>query len=870
MTPMQQQYQTIKQQYTDAVVMFRLGDFYETFFDDAELVSRVLGITLTGRGKGEDRYAMAGIPHHALPNYLPKLVAENIKVVIADQTEEAVPGKLVERKITKIITPGTITDENSLDSSKNNFIAAIYITSIGDRTVYNVAYSDLTTGEFKVFNTNSDLVLKNEINKIHPSEVLYAENQKEDVLKHIQGFSVSLPPSILKTDFDELLRQTLSVQSLKAFGMHEDEDIIIPAGLVIWYLQDSQRSELKHIKSIDRYQYSDYMQLDPETIRNLELLNSNSEFGRSDQRSELAVKVSLFGVLNEAATPMGKRMLRSTIIRPFVNADMIQDRLDSVEFFFNEPILRDTVRDALWNVYDLERLAGKIGYGNAHPKDILSLAQSLQYSIDTCRTIHQHTRDLPRRINHLLSSVNYEEIESVIKTITDTIHEHASVAINEGGIFADGYNLEVDELRNITHNSKQILADIQKRETEATGIPSLKISYNNVFGYYIEVTNTHKDKVPDRFVRKQTLANAERYITQELKELEEKILTSEDKLIKLEMNLYIAFREQLAQYITHMQSMCKVISEIDLIASFAHVAKQYRFIKPILSSSNELHIANGRHPVVERLVDTFVANDTKFDEDDIVHILTGPNMSGKSTYIRQVALLMLMAHMGSFVPADSFIFSICDRVFTRVGAADNLAKGESTFMVEMIETANILNNATEKSLVILDEVGRGTSTYDGVAIAWSIVEYIKNHTKSKTLFATHYHELTALAEQPGIENYTVQVLEKDGEIFFQHKIIDGSASKSYGVHVAKLAGVPAEVVQRADEILKSFEGTEIDREAIHRVDSSKSEAMSNEHGAMGKKSKNKEQKTKKAHSSTLKAQTPKRPKRIHPEQMSLI
>lgn len=839
MTPMQQQYQQIKSQYKDAVVLFRLGDFYESFYEDAELLSRVLGITLTGRGKDEARYAMAGIPYHALPNYLPKLVAENIKVVIADQVEEATPGKLVDRKITKIITPGTITDENSLDSSKNNYVAALYITTIHQKQVYNVAFSDLTTGEFKVFHTNSALVLKNEINKIHPSEVLVTESQKQDVLALSPGFITTIPDKILKIDLNEMLCQTLSVQSLKAFGIYEDDDIIIPAGLIIWYLKESQRSELKHIKTIERFQYSDFMQLDPETIRNLELVSSAS----GDP------KISLYGILNDTTTPMGRRLLHNTILRPFLNQEMIQDRLDSVDFFVSESMLREQTREMLSNIYDIERLSGKIGYGSVNPRDFFSLAESMQLALDVCRLIHQHTQILPRRLEYLVRTLNYEEIQNIIELIKSTIHPDAPVVTNEGGIFVDGYHTEVDEIRNVQKNIKQILAELQQREIQSTGISSLKIAYNSVFGYYIEVTNSNKDKVPESYIRKQTLANAERYITQELKELEERILTGEDRLIKLEQRLFISFKEKLAEYIQIMQLLCKVISEIDVIISFAHTAKKNRYIKPEISSIKETKIENGRHPVVEKLVQDFVANSTIFEDTQLVHILTGPNMSGKSTYIRQVALLVLLAHMGSFVPADSMKFSLCDRVFTRVGAADNLAKGESTFMVEMIETANILHNATEKSLVILDEVGRGTSTYDGVAIAWSIVEHITNHIKSKTLFATHYHELTALDSQKGIKNYTVQVLEKDGEIYFQHKIIEGSASKSYGVHVAKLAGVPADVVVRAGEILESFEGE--DKEVKGQMLNDKSK------------------KTKPtAHSS--KPNSPPRPSKIHPEQMSLI
>ncbi|MEO7737359.1 MAG: DNA mismatch repair protein MutS, partial [Candidatus Dojkabacteria bacterium] len=777
---MQEQYNRIKSETPGTVVLFRMGDFYETFDEDAELVSRVLGITLTSRGKNENRQPLAGIPYHALPTYMPRLVEAGLKIAIADQMETPVPGKLVEREITKIITPGTILDENSLDASKNNYIASIYVLN----NIFGLAFCDLTTGEFKSFSTNSESVLKNELKKINPSEIICADCHFENLnklnprrLEKLLDSKFNLKKSV------QTLENQFKVNSLKGFGFNVTQDstikdsrpeeiaIVTAAGALISYLIECQRGDIKHIRGIQSYAYNDYMKLDFETIRNLELLFTNS--GTDSP--------TLYSVINKCVNPMGKRKLRSWILNPLINPDIISERHESVEFFYNQPQLLSRLRDTLYKIADVERIVGRIGVGSANPKDLVGLKNSLVNIIELSKSLS--AQELSTRLKYLMNELKNERINEVIKIIDESIDNEPATLINNGGIIKIGFNAEVDELRNLRSNSKQILAEIQKREIERTDITNLKISFNNVFGYYIEVTTSHLSKVPDDYIRKQTLANAERYITQELKELEVKILSAEEKLIKLEQELYIQIRAKLADYSQTLLAVGNAIAELDVFLDFAFIAREFNYAKPeileviaseasqshkphsngITTSSstprNDFHLTDGRHPVVERLVEKFIPNTTEFGEKSVIHILTGPNMSGKSTYIRQVALIALMAQIGSFVPAKEYKFNIIDRIFTRVGASDNLSKGESTFMVEMTETANILNNATEKSLIILDEVGRGTSTYDGVAIAWSIVEFIQDKIKAKTLFATHYHELISLEEKySDIKNYNIKVV----------------------------------------------------------------------------------------------------------------
>lgn len=800
MTPMQEQYIKIKSEYQGYVVLFRLGDFYETFNEDAVIISKVLGITLTSRGKDENRTPLAGIPYHALPNYMPKMVDAGLKVVIAEQMEEAVPGKLVERRVTKVITPGTVTDENSLDSSKNNFIACFYRYNNKKSLTYLLAYSDLTTGYLQVFSTDSVNQLRLELNKINPAEVITAESDVEFLSKIYSKKVEKIEISIFEFNYSlEILLNQLGVLSLKGFGISDDDPVVIVAGVLIKYLKDCQKGELKHIKSIKKQIYTDYMQLDLETIRNLELLYSSNNDNHT-----------LYDVLNSCSTSMGKRNLRKWIIYPLINKDKLKDRLESVDSFFKNPILVSDVISILNSIFDIERIAGRIGMGSALPRDLIALKNSLANSLNLINLLKECTDS--NRIKFLVSTVLptdnmlNKKLKEVISTINLSIDDEPSSSLSDIGVIKSGYNKEVDEIRELRNNSKKILTQIQQKEVKETGITSLKISFNQVFGYYIEVTKTHINKIPSHYIRKQTLANAERYITQELKELEEKILSSEDRLLKLEQSLFQEVRVKIAECIPEILEIAEIIAEIDCFVSLAKVAKENRYVKPVLKDNSTLSIKNSRHPIVERLVAKFTPNTTIFSDESLIHILTGPNMSGKSTYIRQVALVTLMAQIGSFVPAESMEFSIVDRIFTRVGASDNLSKGESTFMVEMNETANILNNATERSLIVLDEVGRGTSTYDGVAIAWSIIEFIYKSIKAKTLFATHYHELINLESiHKGISNFNVEVLDVDGDILFKHKIIKGGTSKSYGVHVAKLAGIPAEVLNNAKSILIAFE-----------------------------------------------------------------
>ncbi len=838
MTPMQEQYQKIKSEYKDYIVLFRLGDFFEAFNDDAVSISKVLGITLTGRGTGEARYPMAGIPHHALKNYLPKLVEAGLKVAIADQVEEASAGKLVDRQITKIITPGTVIDENSLDSSKNNYIAGIFISENKDTYLFNLVYADLTTGLFRAFQTKNANILKAELHKINPSEVIIKEDQRSKIeIIYKNRLEPADSSYFNESESSQILKDQFQVSNFKGFGIDEKKDLINLAGSLVKYLKETQKTNIKHLKSIKLYDYSDHMQLDQETIRNLELIFPQSGMDFS---------ATVYNALNTCESAMGKRKLRHWILQPLINKEIIEQRLSTVEFFYQDKMFNSDIKDKLSQMSDLERIAGRIGVSSANPKDLVALKYTLNSTLNLIASLGSRDKS-SERIKYFLSLFNqsgkyFEIISLVIKLIDDSILETAPANFNEGGVIKDQYSPKVQELRNLQKNAKQILAEIQQKEIQSTGISSLKISFNQVFGYYIEVTKVHMDKVPGHYVRKQTLANAERYITEELKELESKILSAETELLKLEAEIFLNIREKISEYAKDLIEVGDILAEIDVLSNFGFISREYEYVKPQVSNGNKLVIKDGRHLVVERIVRNFIPNNVEFSEKSTIHLLTGPNMSGKSTYIRQVALIVLIAQIGCFVPASTMEWSIVDRVFTRVGASDNLSRGESTFMVEMNETANILNNATDKSLIILDEVGRGTSTYDGVAIAWSVVEFIARNLKAKTLFATHYHELTELEGSfEFIKNYNVAVSDKDGEITFQHQIVKGATNRSYGVHVAKLAGIPDEVINRANEILSGFEN--------------KSES---------------ESKIKNENSVSSKTQKPKTPKKIHPEQLGLM
>lgn len=780
---MQKQYSEMKQDNPDALLLFRLGDFYECFYADAELAAKVLGITLTGRGKDENRIPMAGIPYHALGNYLPKLLQAGIKVAIAEQTTPPGQGKLVERKIVKIYTPGTITDERSLQSSENNYLAAVFK---GSKT-WGVCFTDLSTGSLSYFEHPNHSVVSSELNRLQVKEIICAREQLPQVSEQISGLSSGRPD--FKNSF-EIVTKQFGTSSLKGFGIEENSPVVNALGGLLNYVADCQRTELNHLRTLRSYSLNSYMPLDAASIRNLELINFGNE-------------PSLLKVLDKCATPMGRRLLREYVLHPLISESAIEERLEGVDQLVQNSMVTDQIRIKLANVYDLERIAGRIGLSSANARDLVYLSRTLQ--------IIQEIGKLPAPSCKLLDDTFEKlklssEVDETAKLIDLAINPEPPLTITEGNIIQSSYSGEVAELRELTQNSKQVIAEIQQREIARTGITTLKVGFNNVFGYYLEVTKAQADKVPKDFVRKQTLANAERFITEELKVLETKILNAESKLTQLEYELFCEVRSKVTAILSKLQEVAQAVALLDVLTNFAHVARENNYVRPKIVTSEKLTIVGGRHPVIEQLPNlNFVSNDTNLDSKNKIVILTGPNMSGKSTFIRQVALITLMAQIGSFVSAERMEFSLVDRIFTRVGAHDNLSRGESTFMVEMNETANILNNASNKSLIILDEVGRGTSTYDGVAIAWSIVEYIQKTLKARTLFATHYHELIKLDELPGIINYRVKVSEKAGHIEFTHQIEPGNTDRSYGVHVAKLAGIPKAVIDRATDILQSFE-----------------------------------------------------------------
>ncbi len=828
MTPMQEQYNQIKQSHPDEIVMFRLGDFYEMFNSDAETASKVLGLTLTGRGKNENRVPMAGIPHHALDTYLPRLVKAGYKAVIVDQLTEPKPGELVERGISKIYTPGTLTGDNMLDDSQNNYLVSIYIAN-DKQPIYGIAFVDISTGKLQVFETYDARAVASEINRLSPSEIIIPDNQQNQV--SVSSFhTITTARPAAEFDFDRAYQTSvaqLGTVNLKGYGIEDLPAAISALGGLFSYIQDCQKTDLNHLKQVSVYPVGDYMHLDEATIRNLELLWPSRGTD---------VSATVYTSLNYCQTNMGRRKLRDWLLHPYVKSEPLLQRWQAVNDLFTDPVFTAKLRDLLNGIADVERIVSKIGVGSANARDVIGLQTSLERMQALATALEGYSGQLGQRLSYILNSLRNSPLTAeIIDLISNSIEPEPPAVITEGGLIRTGYSPEVDELRQLRRGGKETLAAIQAREIDRTGISSLKVSYNQVFGYYIEITKTHAAKVPDDYVRKQTLTNAERYITPELKEWEDKIINAEDKLMRLEYEIFVAIRSQIAQHATELLFLADIVAELDTFANFAYVAKQFKYCLPELvdTDSAQLLVSNGRHPVIERLQDKFTANDVEFDDDTEMIILTGPNMSGKSTFIRQTALIVLLAQVGSFVPADSMKFSLADRIFTRVGASDNLSRGESTFMVEMNETANILNNATKDSLIILDEVGRGTSTYDGVAIAWAIVEFLHQQIHARTLFATHYHELIALAEQfPEIKNYHVQVTEAGEKILFTHKIKPGSTSRSYGVHVAEMAGVPKQVVSRANEILGKFEG---------------------------------EQKP-----AASKSPQPPKPKRINPEQMSLI
>ena len=800
LTPMMKQYMQTKEEYKDCILFYRLGDFYEMFFDDALTASKELEITLTGKNCGlEERAPMCGIPYHAVDSYLNRLVSKGYKVAICEQVEDPKTAKgIVKREVIRVVTPGTNLDTQGLDETKNNYIMCIVY--MADR--YGLSVADVTTGEYLVTELDSQTKLMDELYKFMPSEIVcneafYMSGLDLDDLKNRLHMAIY---SLEAWYFDDALcRETLQhfkVASLEGIGLSDYECGMIASGALLKYLEETQKNSLSHMSRLTRYATGNYMVLDSATRRNLELV----ETLREKQK-----RGSLLWVLDKTKTAMGARTLRKYVEQPLIDKKSIVKRLDAVAELKDNAICREEIREYLNPVYDLERLVGKITYQSANPRDLIAFQSSLSMLPSVKCILKDMESDLLKEI--------YEELdplEELCDLVGRAIQEEPPLAMKEGGIIKDGYNEEVDRLRKAKSEGKNWLADLETKEREKTGIKNLRIRYNKVFGYYLEVTNSFKDLVPDYYTRKQTLANAERYIIPELKELEDTILGAEDKLCALEYELYCEVRNTIAAELTRIQRTAKAVAKLDVIASLALVAERNNYVRPKINEKGVIDIRDGRHPVVEKMIpnDMFIANDTYLDDKkQRISIITGPNMAGKSTYMRQAALIVLMAQLGSFVPASSANIGLVDRIFTRVGASDDLASGQSTFMVEMNEVANILRNATSKSLLILDEIGRGTSTFDGLSIAWAVVEYISNSKLlgAKTLFATHYHELTELEGKiSNVNNYCIAVKEKGDDIVFLRKIVKGGADKSYGIQVAKLAGVPNPVINRAKEIVEEL------------------------------------------------------------------
>ena len=792
--------------YKDSILFYRLGDFYEMFFEDAKTVSRELELTLTGKDCGlSERAPMCGIPYHAAETYINRLIDKGYKVAICEQVEDPKTAKgIVKREVTRVVTPGTNLNMQELDEGKNNYLMAI--VCVGDH--FGVSTADITTGDCYVTEIDEERKLWDEINKFLPAEIIcndafLVSGVDVDDLRNRLHISVFALESWYFGD--DLCKQTLlehfKISSLEGLGLADYDSGVIAAGSLFRYLLDTQKNTMEHMNKIIPYTTDRYMVIDSSSRRNLELV----ETLREKQK-----RGSLLWVLDKTKTAMGARMLRNFVEQPLIDADAINERLDAVTELNMQAMLREEIREYLNPVYDLERLVSRISYRSANPRDLLAFKMSLEMIPHIKNLLANFTSPLLVRINEQMDG-----LEDLYTLLEASITEDPPLAVKEGGIIREGYNEQVDTYRNSKTQGKSWLAQLEAEEKEKTGIRNLKIKYNKVFGYYLEVTNSFKDLVPEYYTRKQTLTNAERYITPKLKELEDMILGAEDKLFALEYDLFCQVREKLAAQIPRIQETAKAIAQLDVYASLSVVAQRNNYVRPTVNTKGVIDIKNGRHPVVEKMInnDMFIANDTYLDNGSKrVSVITGPNMAGKSTYMRQTALIVLMAQIGSFVPAEKAKIGVVDRIFTRVGASDDLASGQSTFMVEMTEVANILRNATAKSLLILDEIGRGTSTFDGLSIAWAVIEHISN-TKllgAKTLFATHYHELTELEGKiPGVNNYCIAVKERGDDIVFLRKIVKGGADKSYGIQVAKLAGVPDSVLDRAKELVDELVHTDI-------------------------------------------------------------
>ena len=798
LTPMMKQFLDLKAKHPDAIMLFRCGDFYETYSTDAVVAADILGITLTKRnnGKGGQTIEMAGFPHHALDTYLPKLVRAGKRVAICDQLEDPkLAKKLVKRGITELVTPGVSINDNVLNYKENNFLAAVHF---GKGDICGVAFLDISTGEFLTSEGKPDYVDKL-LNNFAPKEVLF-ERGKRPMFEGNFGskfFTYELDDWVFtEATAREKLLKHFEVKNLKGFGVEHLTNGIIASGAILQYLILTQHTQIGHITSLSRIEADKYVRLDKFTVRSLELMDSMNDGGSS-----------LLSVIDRTISPMGARLLKRWLVFPLKEVKPINERLDAVEYFFRHPDFRQLIEEQLHRVGDLERILSKVAVGRVSPREVVALKVALQ-AIEPIKAACLEADNAS--LNRMGEQLNL--CQSVRDRIDHELNNDPPLLVNKGGVIRSGFNAELDELRRIAYSGKDYLLQIQQRESEQTGIPSLKIGYNNVFGYYIEVRNAHKDKVPQEWIRKQTLANAERYITQELKEYEEKILGAEDKILSLETQLFADLVQSLVEFIPPMQIDANQLARLDCLLSFANVAQENKYIRPVLADDDVLDIRQGRHPVIEKQLpvgEPYIANDVRLDtETQQIIIITGPNMAGKSALLRQTALITLMAQIGCFVPAESAHIGLVDKIFTRVGASDNISVGESTFMVEMNEAANILNNLSPRSLVLFDELGRGTSTYDGISIAWAIVEYIHEHprARARTLFATHYHELNEMEKTfRRIKNYNVAVKEVDNKVIFLRRLERGGSEHSFGIHVAKMAGMPKSIVRRADEILKQLE-----------------------------------------------------------------
>lgn len=804
-SPMMQHYLATKEKYKDCILFYRLGDFYEMFFDDAITASRELELTLTGKDCGqEERAPMCGIPFHAAEIYISRLISKGYKVAICEQLEDPKKAKgIVKRDVIRVVTPGTVIETNMLDDKKNNYIMSLYKNGL----YFGMAVCDISTGDFyatQIKQTGNFVKLLDEISRYTPAEIvvnnmMISTTEEIDRIKErFDSYISKIDNEEFESNYEELINNySIYMEQKEISNIKNNELSIIAANGLLQYLNETQKIKLSHINKINLYNIAKYMSLDINSRRNLEL---------TEKMRDKTKKGTLLWVLDKTATSMGGRMLRRWINDPLLDVKEINKRLESVKELKDNPIFKDDIIEKLKKVYDIERLIGKISYGNANGRDLISLKNSIRQLPDLKNILSKSSSGLLKELFEEM-----DELKDIYELINDSIVDEPPISVKEGNLIKKGYNDQADELKDMTTNGKMWIIKLESKEKELTGIKNLKVGYNKVFGYFIEVTKSYLDQVPDRYIRKQTLTGAERYITEELKELEEKTLGAQEKLIELEYNIFQDIRNKISKEIQRIQKAATIVSILDVIASFATVASDMNYTMPVIDNSGEINIKEGRHPVIEKMLPSgsFVSNDTYLNkETDRLAIITGPNMAGKSTYMRQVALITLMAQIGSFVPAQQARIGVVDKIFTRVGASDDLSMGQSTFMVEMTEVANILKDATSNSLVILDEIGRGTSTYDGLSIAWAVAEYISNKEKcgAKTLFATHYHELTDLENKlDGVKNYSVAVKEKGEDIIFLRKIVKGGTDESYGIHVAKLAGVPQEVLKSATEILKNIE-----------------------------------------------------------------